>query len=150
MSSENTIKLLSKFMSKKLAEIAEKSIYDFSNEYATINDTPNLMDCIYDTKVSEIITALEINNNLINNEEIAEKIALLKPEELNPEKYEKLLKKIEIEEFKKQDVKSSSAFTCSKCKSNKCSVTQKQTRAGDEPATTYVTCLECKHAFSFN
>lgn len=149
MSSEITIKLLSKFMSKKLAEIAEKSIYDFSVEYATINDTPSLQECIYDTKLSEIIAALEINSKFVN-EEIAERIALLKPEELNPEKYEKLLKKLEIEEFKKQDVKSSTAFTCSKCKSNKCSVTQKQTRAGDEPATTYVTCLECKHAFSFN
>ena len=87
---------------------------------------------------------------LIKTEEHAKKIALLKPEELNPDKYEKLLKKKEIEEYKKNDIKSSSAFKCSKCKKSKCSVTQKQTRAGDEPATTFVTCLECGHQFSFN
>ena len=34
-------------------------------------------------------------------------------------------------------------ISCSKCKKSKCSVTQKQTRAGDEPPTTYITCLEC-------
>jgi len=60
------------------------------------------------------------------------------------------LKKKEMEEYKKNDVKSSSAFKCSKCKKSKCSVTQKQTRAGDEPATTFVTCLECGYNFSFN
>ena len=80
----------------------------------------------------------------------AEKIAFLKPDQLNPDNYEKLLKKKELEEYKKNDVKSSSAFKCSKCKKSKCSVTQKQTRAGDEPATTFVTCLECGHQFSFN
>ena len=48
-----------------------------------------------------------------------------------------------MEEYKKNNKVGSNAFTCSKCKKSKCSVTQKQTRAGDEPPTTYITCLEC-------
>ena len=34
-------------------------------------------------------------------------------------------------------------FTCYKCKSQKCSYYQLQTRSADEPMTTYVDCLNC-------
>jgi DNA-directed RNA polymerase subunit M/transcription elongation factor TFIIS len=145
-----TIKKLNNYVSKKFINLVEKSILDFSNEYASINDTPFLAESIYDTKLEEIINSLCKLPELIKTEEDAKKIAFLKPEELNPDNYEKLLKKKEIEEYKKNDVKSSSAFKCSKCKKSKCSVTQKQTRAGDEPATTFINCLECGHQFSFN
>ena len=30
-----------------------------------------------------------------------------------------------------------------------CQVTQKQTRSGDEPATTFVECIECGFMFKF-
>jgi DNA-directed RNA polymerase subunit M/transcription elongation factor TFIIS len=145
-----TKKKLKDYINDQFIELVEKSISDFSNEYATINDTLFLVDSIYDTKVDEIINALSKSPELIKNKEDASRIAFLKPEELNPDNYEKLLKKKEIEEYKKNDIKSSSAFKCSKCKKSKCSVTQKQTRAGDEPATTFVICLECGHQFSFN
>ena len=55
-----------------------------------------------------------------------------------------------MEEYKKNNKVGSSAFTCTKCKKSKCSVSQKQTRAGDEPPTTFVSCLECGHTFKFN
>jgi len=145
-----TKKKLKDYINAQYIDLVEKSVSDFSNEYATVNDTPFLVDSIYDTKLEEIINALCKLPELIKNNEDALKIAFLKPEELNPDNYEKLLKKKEIEEYKKNDIKSSSAFKCSKCKKSKCSVTQKQTRAGDEPATTFVSCLECGHQFSFN
>jgi len=145
-----TIKILNKIVNKEFSKFVEKSILDFTNEYAYINETPFLADDIYDNKLSEITNALSKLPDLIKTEDDAKKIAFLKPEELNPDNYEKLLKKKEIEEYKKNDIKSSSAFKCSKCKKSKCSVTQKQTRAGDEPATTFVTCLECGHQFAFN
>ena len=34
-------------------------------------------------------------------------------------------------------------FTCYKCKSNKCTYYQLQTRSADEPMTTFVSCLNC-------
>lgn len=127
----------------------EQSISDFAIEYATVNETIFLVDEIYNTKLEEIISALCKSPNLITTIEDAQNIALLKPEQLNPESYEKIQKKKEFEEYKKNDIKSSSAFKCSKCKKSKCTVTQKQTRAGDEPATTFVSCLECGHQYSF-
>jgi DNA-directed RNA polymerase subunit M/transcription elongation factor TFIIS len=146
----DTINKLKKYIDEKFVDIIEKSILDFSNDYAYVNNTPFLIESIYDTKLEEIISSLSKYPDLIKNIEDAKNIAYMKPEELNPDNYEKILKKKEIEEYKKNNIKSSSAFKCSKCKKSKCSVTQKQTRAGDEPATTFVTCLECGHQFSFN
>jgi len=34
-------------------------------------------------------------------------------------------------------------YTCGKCKENKCSYYQLQTRSCDEPTTTFVTCVNC-------
>lgn len=134
----------------QLANKIEIGIYDFSIEYAKINDVEMIIESIYDTKVDEIIEGLNNNINLVITLEDAYNLASQEPEKINPNKYEKLLKKKEIEEYKKNDIKSSSIFKCSKCKKAKCSVSQQQIRAGDEPATTFVKCLECGHSFSFN
>jgi transcription elongation factor S-II len=44
----------------------------------------------------------------------------------------------------------STAFECKKCKKKNSEITQKQTRAGDEPPTTFITCLECGNSFKIN
>ena len=147
---KESISSLEKYVSKKLAVQIEKGVDDFSKNYADINDTPYLQNEIYKTKLDEILNALSINNTLVANIEDAYKLAFLQPEELFPNLFDVLLKKKEIKEYKKNDIKASTVFKCSKCKKNKCSVSQKQTRAGDEPATTFVTCLECNYTFSFN
>lgn len=40
-------------------------------------------------------------------------------------------------------------FTCSKCKKNKCTYYQLQTRSCDEPMTTFVTCTVCGNNWKF-
>lgn len=147
-----TINKLTKYISKELAVKVEKSIKKFSTEYAEANDIidmPYLIDSFYESKLNEILDALSIKNDVIN-ETNASNAAFLRPEELRPEKYKKLLEKKEISEFKKNNIKSSNAFKCPKCKKSKSKVTQKQIRAGDEPPTTFVECLECGYTFSFN
>lgn len=128
----------------------EKGIYDWSEKYAEENDSLSLIENIYDTKLAEIIEAITDNDNLIKNTKIPYDLAFLCPDELNPIKYDNIIKKKEINEYKKNDIKASSAFTCSKCKNNKCAVSQKQILAGDEPLTTFVTCLVCEFSFSFH
>ena len=155
---KNVVKLLSKILNEELAKQIEESIFTFIKDY-TESDTPSfLFQSIYETKSNDIIN--EITNkdskyllNAIKNNQIKgglSNIAFLKPEELNPDKYENIIKKKEMEEYKKNNKVGSSAFTCTKCKKSKCSVSQKQTRAGDEPPTTFVECLECGHVFKFN
>jgi DNA-directed RNA polymerase subunit M/transcription elongation factor TFIIS len=145
-----TIKLFTKLYKKDIAVVIEEGIKNFAIEHCEYYETLFLIENIYDEKVGEIYNALVKNPELVKTIEDARLIAKAKPEELNPEKYESILKKKEIEEYKKTDIKSSSAFKCSKCKKSKCTVIQKQIRAGDEPATIFVTCLECGHEFSFS
>jgi DNA-directed RNA polymerase subunit M/transcription elongation factor TFIIS len=155
---KNVIKILSKVINEKSAKKIEESIFNFIRDY-TETDTPSfLIQSIYETKSNDLIN--EITNkesdfllNAIKSDNIKGgigNIAFLKPEELNPDKYENIIKKKEMEEYKKNNKVGSSIFTCSKCKKSKCLVSQKQTRAGDEPPTTFVECLECGHVFKFN
>jgi transcription elongation factor S-II len=66
--------------------------------------------------------------------------------EMCPEKWDDLIaKKIERDKTKydTQLEAATDTFTCKKCKSNKCTYYQMQTRSADEPMTTFVTCIEC-------
>jgi DNA-directed RNA polymerase subunit M/transcription elongation factor TFIIS len=149
-------KQIAKVLGDKIAKDVEDSIYKYSKEYAEIQDTPYLLQQIYDDKAQQILCQLlnqesdylikALKSKKINGA----KIAFMKPEELDPEKYESIIKKREMEEYKKNNTSGTSAFTCVKCKKSRCQVSQKQTRAGDEPPTTFVTCLECGHTFKFN
>ena len=149
----NNITLFNKLISPEKSKEIENSIYNFSIEYANINNTPSyILLSIYETKINEIYDLL-INKKYIvlainNNELITKNIAYMKPEELDPDKYESIIKKKELEEYKKNN-EGSNTFTCSKCKESKVNITQKQTRAGDEPPTIFVSCLNCGHTFKF-
>jgi len=141
----------------KIASIIEENIYNFTNEYVENNNVQFLINDIYLSKSDEILLCLNdkdignyLINSIINNKIDPSKIPYMKPEELNPEKYEAISNKKQAEEYKKQNISGSNAFTCSKCHKARCQVTQKQTRAGDEPPTTFVHCLECGHTFKFN
>ena len=154
MERNTVVEKLKNLIDNKDAKELEETIYSYCKEYSEINDTPYLFDSIYDTKATEIIDYIKNSKylqNAIKNGKIKVKdIPSMKPDELNPEKYESIVKKKEMEEYKKNNIASSDAFTCSKCKKAKCKVSQQQTRAGDEPPTTIVTCLECGHTFRFN
>lgn len=149
-------KQLTKFIDNKLAKSVELSIYNFAKEYAEIQESLFLLQQIYEDKAQQILCQLLNKDSdylikALKDKKIdATKIAFMKPEELDPEKYEGIIKKREMEEYKKNNTSGTSAFTCVKCKKSRCQVTQKQTRAGDEPPTTFVSCLECGHTFKFN
>ena len=145
-----------KILSTELINQIEDSIFNFSIDYSTVNETPYLLEQIYDTKVDEILKLVKdpesnyfiksIKDKTID----AKKVGFMSPDELNPEKYDKILKKKSLEEYKKNNQATSNVFECRKCKNRKCQVVQRQTRAADEPATTIVTCMECGYEFSFN
>jgi DNA-directed RNA polymerase subunit M/transcription elongation factor TFIIS len=153
MTKENHINIFSKYISKKNATILTNHIYEFCNEYAENNGAIFLIDSIIDTKVEFIKNVFEKNDYLkieIKNKNIDPKtLCYLKQEEIEPEKYKNILEKRELEEYRKNNRATSNAFKCKKCGESKCQVTQKQTRSGDEPATTFVTCMECGFMFKF-
>ena len=147
----NTIKQLNKIISKyydnTISLEIEKGIRDFTKEYININNTPSfLSDAIYNENANKIISLLE---KLIQSTHIRDildnypyKLAYMNDEELNPEKYIKIIEKKEIQNLLNSKV-NSSTFKCNKCKSDKISTSQRQTRSGDEPPSTFITCLDC-------
>lgn len=140
---------------KKISKLIEDGIFEFSEKYVEKNDIPYLINSIYENKIDELYNCLSNKENniilkrLFDNKIKPNEIAFFSPEKLMPEKYEKIIKKKELLEYNKSKKSGTDAFKCSKCKSKNCDVTTKQTRSGDEPMTTFVSCLECGHVFKF-
>jgi transcription elongation factor S-II len=84
----------------------------------------------------------QINNNTL----ISKNIGFMTHQELNPDKWEKLIEekiKRDKSKFEVNIEAATDTFTCKKCKSNKCNYYQMQTRSADEPMTTFVSCINC-------
>ena len=151
---EKILKDLSLKFNTEHAKDIEQSIYIFSQKYADDNGTPFLLENIYGSKADEILNLLNNKNLMFIIQAIKKgnidpkKIAFMKPAELNPDKFKDIIKKKEVEEMRLNDKGSTSTFECKKCKKSKTSVVEKQVRSGDEPATLFITCLECGHVFT--
>jgi DNA-directed RNA polymerase subunit M/transcription elongation factor TFIIS len=145
-----------KILGPNISKDIEMSIYKFSEDYAENNNTPFLLENIYISKSEELYCLL--NSNLqttikaINEKKIDTKnIANIRQNELNlllsNKQYVDIVKKRELN-MMLSEKKGSNAFECKKCKKRKCSITEKQVRSADEPATQFITCLECGHVFT--
>tara|TARA_Y100000817_G_C16846394_1_gene540207 strand:- start:1604 stop:2113 length:510 start_codon:yes stop_codon:yes gene_type:complete len=109
----------------------------YINRFRTIYNNINPTSNIGNTKLLERIK---------NNEVLAKELAFMSHHEMYPEKWKILIDKKIKKDSLKGSVDLSSAtdeFKCGKCKQNKCTYYQLQTRSADEPMTTYVTCLNC-------
>jgi hypothetical protein len=151
MDRENNIKKISELMDIKIGRLIEESVHSFAVLYTKETEMPFLLESIYKDKFLEIINLLlnKKSTYLIRALELEKidpnKIAFMRPDELNPDKYESILKKKETEDYKKKNQATSSSYKCPKCKERKVSITQKQTRSADEPATLYIECKSCGH-----
>lgn len=137
-----------------LATNIEKSIYNYSIREASKKYIVKKWDnihfvTIYVCKFKMIYSNLKnekIVKKLFNKELKSSEIAFKTHMELFPEKWESKIKdkqvRLENKYFPKIEA-STDNFTCGKCKSNKCTYYQLQTRSADEPMTTFVTCLNC-------
>jgi transcription elongation factor S-II len=95
-----------------------------------------------------------IYNNLTNNKDFSDKIlnnkisnlelSYITHQEIYPEKWEKLIEdKLKRDNYEDKVEAATDTFKCGKCKKNKTTYYQMQTRSADEPMTTFVTCIEC-------
>ena len=125
---------------------------EFTTTYVDVNECPFLSDDIFNMKLTELLDVFKNSNHIIeginNNTIEPSNLCKLKPQELNPARYHTIIER-KTYESKKKKQKGTTTFCCKKCKNNNCDVTQRQTRAADEPITTIVTCLECGFTFRF-
>jgi len=132
----------------------ERSIYNYSidkgDEYKIIKRWENAFFVqIYMDKFKMVYFLLkkqEIGDKIKRQEILPQDIAYKTNRELFPEKWNAMLesKKIRLENkyFPKIEA-STDNFECRRCKKNRCTYYQAQTRSADEPMTTFVTCLDC-------
>ena len=137
-----------------LASNIEKSIYNYSIREASKKYIVKKWDnihfvTIYVCKFKMIYYNLKnekIVKKLFSKQLKSSEIAFKTHMELFPEKWESKIKdkqvRLENKYFPKIEA-STDNFTCGKCKSNKCTYYQLQTRSADEPMTPFVTCLNC-------
>ena len=82
----------------------------------------------------------------------AHEVAFMTHQEMQPEKWEELIearRKRDQSRFDTNVTATTDQFTCGKCKSNKVSYYQLQTRSADEPMTTFCSCLDCGKRWKF-
>tara|TARA_B100001094_G_C17790842_1_gene604311 strand:+ start:111 stop:620 length:510 start_codon:yes stop_codon:yes gene_type:complete len=73
-------------------------------------------------------------------------LAFMTHQEMNEDIWRVLLEqkmKRDANKFTNNIQASTDMFTCRKCKSKRCTYYELQTRSADEPATIFVTCLDC-------
>jgi len=79
----------------------------------------------------------------------AHELAFMTHQEIQADKWNPLIEKKTKRDASKCDKKigaSTAMFTCSRCQSKNCTYYEMQTRSADEPATIFITCLNCdKH-----
>jgi transcription elongation factor S-II len=88
-------------------------------------------------------------HSLQSGEILPQNLPFMTHQEFAPDKWKTLLDqkmKRDIAKYDKKIEASTDMFTCKKCHSKKCTYYELQTRSADEPATIFVTCLDCgKH-----
>ena len=149
-----------KIKDEEICENLEKGIYNYTLKSCEEKNlikkwTNHLFVLIYIQKVKSILFNLnneKIYNKLINKEFRAHELVFMNHQELYPEIWNDLIEEKKIKDENKFSPKieaSTDDFTCFKCKSNKCTFYQLQTRSADEPMTTFVTCLNCGNRWKF-
>jgi len=160
-----TTKLAEIVTDEKERELVEKHIFDYVLLYCENNSIPtslknNIFRNLYVAKSRQFYHNLK-EDSYVNNKEIQkiikkkkinlEKLVHFTYKQLYPSKWKKFNKDLEIlnkdiADFD-QETTTTDMFQCAKCKERKCVYAQYQIRSADEPATSFITCLNCGNAW---
>ena len=141
----------------KIAVNLEKAVFNYAIKEASQKkiikkwENPYFKQ-LYLDRLRTIVNNLknpEILQQLQTSELKPEIFAFMTHQEMNPQRWTQLIQnkmKRDASKFDMNIEASTDMFTCKKCKSKKCTYYELQTRSADEPATIFVTCLDCgKH-----
>ena len=89
--------------------------------------------------------------HMIKSDELpAKHVGFMTHQEMKPEHWRLLIEqkiKRDQSRFTQNIEASTDMFTCKKCRSKRCTYYELQTRSADEPATIFITCLDCGKQF---
>jgi len=159
------------FIHKKFEEISlteeqakdlEIGIYNSTIEYASKNKIPlswnsELFIEVYMTKCRSIFANLKSDSHIKNihlkerlneNEFSPHELAFMTSDRVFPEAWNNIINKEMLRTksaYESSQVSMTDQIRCGKCKKNKISYYELQTRSADEPLTTYFSCILCGH-----
>lgn len=149
---------LSQFFSKySRAENLEKGIYNWTlkeakNRKIVKQWNNSYFYQIYEDRFRSIFMNLKDNQYLIDLIESKKikphELAFMSHQEMHPDRWAVLIQQKIIRDQNKYEQNSEAttdSYTCRKCKSNRCTYYQLQTRSADEPMTTFVQCIDCSN-----
>lgn len=118
----------------------------FVNSY--INKARHIITCLANNTYANIDDRNSVLNSIKNGQIKCETMALMKPHDIMPNKWNEYLeKKLKADNTiinNRQHAKTDQ-FKCSKCKKKECSYFELQVRSADESSTIFITCLNCAH-----
>lgn len=133
------------------AKDLEIGVYNHTIDYASQNKIPlswssEIFQETYLAKARSMLSNIKKNPELITKDYLPHELPYLNPTLLNPNNWtdiiaSELLRNKAAYEVSK--VAMTDQIKCGKCKKNKVSYYEIQTRSADEPMTTYFTCLLC-------
>ena len=141
----------------KLATNLEKAVFNYAIQEATrrkiIKKWENpFFTQLYIDRLRTIHTNIQspqLQAAIQSGEITPQQFAFMTHQEMNPERWAQLIQqkiKRDASKFNTNIEASTDMYTCKKCRSKKCTYYELQTRSADEPATIFVTCLDCgKH-----
>lgn len=150
---ENILNKFKTLLNEDESKLIEEDIYNFVNNYIIEKNLDNnLFKDLYINKSRQIYHNLDQDSYIKNkfllkslHKKIKlEKICSYKYNDLNPIKWKKFDKDIDIlnsEISNNKEINTTDQFKCPKCKNNKCVYFQLQTRSADEGITSFITCI---------
>ena len=149
-----------------LIDIIEENIYKYSVEKSIKSQIEPSFDNLifrrrYSSKVRNISDNLNENSYLQNKNFKSDilsgkldinNIAYLDRNDVHIKNWQSIIdkRKAEVEYLSMRNkVNETTEFRCGRCKKNKTTYYQMQTRSADEPMTTFVTCLNCNNKWKF-
>jgi len=150
---DNTFELLNKHIKNDdLSDELEVKIYNYSVKYCNNNVnksvTNSILQSIYESKVDDVVHNFSqglLDKIKSNMDEVLE----YTPQQLNPENWEKIIKRFNYVEDKKTNLAYTDLYQCRKCKGRKGILRQMQNRSADEGATTCFDCYICGASCKF-
>jgi DNA-directed RNA polymerase subunit M/transcription elongation factor TFIIS len=142
------------------AKDMEIGIFNYTIEYANDNNIPLTWSCelfkdIYLSKARSVYANMkpdsyvkneDLLKRILNEEMKPHDVPFLKAEGMYPEKWQAILEKevmLSQSAYEDTQVSMTKDITCSKCKKNRITYYELQTRSADEPMTCFYRCLTC-------
>jgi transcription elongation factor S-II len=105
---------------------------------------------IYIARLRSVLTNLqasaEFRQQIASGEISGDALTKMTHQEFQPEKWKDMIERKTLRDASKlvDNIQASTdMFTCRKCRGKRCTYYEMQTRSADEPATVFITCLDC-------